>query len=781
MNAHSGAYHCGPTAVDAQMRPLGMSADRIAVREFLQALSARAVCALKGVENPGVLQLFRLHPTDKAATPSRYAIDDVERMIEDAIAASDAGHNSYIEGRTVRSDLRGQKRGALEDTGWVFAIVIDSDADKGLAWAGSAQASAVVETSPGNAHYWFFFRNAITAAEGKALGDRIRASAGADRDTGTVTQPYRVAGTVNYPSLEKQKRGRTTTPTRLVNLTDRLWTPDELIEAFPLPGSKNGGGDDDGGGGGQHHGSFNESAIPAELMTLIHKGVGEPHRSKQFFRAVAWLKRIGWAIDGITMLLERYPNGIAAKYEGRIGAEVERVYDKIEENQRTNDSKLAEMNEKYCVVLDGARTRVLTFEQYSRRVGRHQYVRFVPTFLGFEDFRNLHMNKFVTVGDEVLQLGHWWLRHPNRRQYAGITFQPGGGDVVDNRLNLWRGWGVEPKQGDWSLMRDHIRQVIALNDEEVLVYVLNWLAWAVQHPDERAEVALVFRGKRGTGKGALGNAMCRIFGQHAVHISSADHLAGRFNAHLRDACLLFADESYWPGDKSAEGTLKRMITEPELLIEPKHRDAVTTPNMLHVLMASNEDWVVPAGEHERRFAVFNVSECHMQEDKYFTPLFDQLENGGYSAMLFDLLDRDLEGWHPRHFPRTDALREQQRQGLQPLDAWWVELLETGVLEGADPNAPNCAVSNGYDRIGIKQRGLYDQARTIEPRLKPRNDHVLGHFLTDQDCDNSQKILRRRGWTFPPLLEARKKWEARFPGWKWRDPRLAAWQCGEDKD
>ena len=72
------------------------------------------------------------------------------------------------------------------------------------------------------------------------------------------------------------------------------------------------------------------------------------------------------------------------------------------------------------------------------------------------------------------------------------------------------------------------------------------------------------------GKGTLGNALVRIFGQHATHISSVDHLAGRFNAHLRDACFLFADEAWWPGDKSAEGTLKRLITEPTLFIEAKN-------------------------------------------------------------------------------------------------------------------------------------------------------------------------------------------------------------------
>jgi hypothetical protein len=121
--------------------------------------------------------------------------------------------------------------------------------------------------------------------------------------------------------------------------------------------------------------------------------------------------------------------------------------------------------------------------------------------------------------------------------------------------------------------------------------------------------------------------MCRIFGQYAVHISSIEHLAGRFNAHLRDTCLVFADEAYWPGDKKAEGTLKRLITEPTLFIEAKGLDGVTVDNMLHVLMASNSDWVVPTGEHERRFAVFQVSEDRRQDKDWFAPLYEQLENG----------------------------------------------------------------------------------------------------------------------------------------------------------
>ncbi|MCJ2048365.1 DUF5906 domain-containing protein, partial [Methylobacterium sp. J-070] len=135
-------------------------------------------------------------------------------------------------------------------------------------------------------------------------------------------------------------------------------------------------------------------------------------------------------------------------------------------------------------------------------------------------------------------------------------------------------------------------------------------------------------------------------------MSSAEHLAGRFNGHLRDACLLFADEAYWPGDKGAEGSLKRLVTEPDLFIEAKGRDGITVANMLHIIMASNEDWIVPAGEDERRYAVFTVSADHMQDETWFRPLYAEIANGGLAAMLYDMLAHDLGDWHPRRIPKT---------------------------------------------------------------------------------------------------------------------------------
>jgi Family of unknown function (DUF5906)/RepB DNA-primase from phage plasmid len=455
------------------------------------------------------------------------------------------------------------------------------------------------------------------------------------------------------------------------------------------------------------------------------------------------------------------------------------------------DELLRKLNADHCVVLDGARTMVLRFEETEYDAGGEHYIIRVPTFLRFTDFRNLYLHRRIKVGeDRSKDWGKWWLTHPQRRQYKGVIFKPGANQVVNGKLNLWRGWGVEPKRGEWGLMREHMYEMLAARDDDVDRYNYNWIAWAVQHPDQQAEVAIVFIGDRGTGKGTLGKALCRIFGQHQLHLSSSEHLTGRFNAHLRQCSFLFGDECFAPKDKAAEGTLKRIITEDTLTIEQKGRDPMDEPNRLHVMLASNNDWVIPAGAYERRFVAQRGADTHRQDPNWFGPLYEQMRNGGYEAMLYDLLHHDLGDWHPRQIVPTAALAAQQEESLSPLDAWWFELLQTAVLTGADELHPDRAISNRYeeqieegrDSYGnprlrtVKRDGLYDQARSISPKLKGYTDAALGRYLKQQGCRNAW-VRRHRGWHFPPLAECRKRWIERFPISVWHDSETKDWTMG----
>lgn len=208
---------------------------------------AQARAATEGIKQPGILNMVLVNPTDDDVTSVyRYALDDpdlAERMTSDAINASATGHNCYCEGRTVRPGLNGKQRGDLNDTVAVFALTVDSDSDKGKAWTPIVPTSLAVEISPNNAHYWFFLDKAVDAQTGKALGERLRAATNADQDTGVITQPYRLCGTVNFPTKAKLERGRVVTPTRSLGFDpETLWNPERFEQEFPATTRTTNGG-----------------------------------------------------------------------------------------------------------------------------------------------------------------------------------------------------------------------------------------------------------------------------------------------------------------------------------------------------------------------------------------------------------------------------------------------------------------------------------------------------------------------------------------------------------
>src|SRR5207245_333304 len=106
---------------------------------------------------------------------------------------------------------------------------------------------------------------------------------------------------------------------------------------------------------------------------------------------------------------------------------------------------------------DGGRTLVI-YETFDLLLKRRVVLR--STFADVRNFFNNRRVKVVTDGGKpVLRpLGDFWLHHAERRQYDGIVFSPG--HDVEGHYNLWRGFAVQPKPGDWSQMKAHITEVI---------------------------------------------------------------------------------------------------------------------------------------------------------------------------------------------------------------------------------------------------------------------------------------------------------------------------------
>jgi Family of unknown function (DUF5906) len=337
-------------------------------------------------------------------------------------------------------------------------------------------------------------------------------------------------------------------------------------------------------------------------------------------------------------------------------------------------------DEGYEVVREGSRT-VVYHREWDPALARFGY-QSIP----FEDFRKMFLNKKVVVG--VNEKGYVrtrteadiWLEHEHRKEFiGGVIFDPSGQDVPPGVKNLWEGFAIQPRKGDWSLYQAHLLNNICGGIREHYEFVLKWMARMIQFPAERAYVAIVMRGDEGVGKGTVAKPLSIILGRHGLAISNAHLLVGTFNWHLRDSIFLFADEAFFAGDKAHVGQLNALITEPIIVIEGKGKDAFPSPNRLHIMMASNEDWVIPASGDARRYFVLDVLNTVKGDKKYFAAIDQQMQSGGYEAMLHNLQSMDLTGFDYRTAPTTAALQTQRELSLKTGPAWWRDVLHRGFV------------------------------------------------------------------------------------------------------
>ena len=425
---------------------------------------------------------------------------------------------------------------------------------------------------------------------------------------------------------------------------------------------------------------------------------------------------------------------------------------------------LPAMNQNYAVVKYGGQVVVAGMSQND------------ITFMKPEDFHRMFANCLFYQGRKRITVSERWFEWEHRRQYLGrgVVFEPGGPVEVENdMLNLWRGFGVEPKQGDWSLMQAHLFNVVCSGRREHFDYMIRWMAYRVQHPDNPVGVAVALLGAQGAGKGIVARNFGGLFGKHFAHISHGDQLTGRFNACLATACVAFLDEALWAGDKKGEGVLKALITEPMLQLEAKFRDPIMVQNRLALIVASNNDWAVPAGVGDRRWFVLNVANSYAGTGHraYWTALYDETERGGAAAMLHDLLAMDLTGFDVRAVPQTAAKAQQQVQSFRGTTLWLHHILTEGAIGSARWGAAGLTVSTAdghrsYEEFSKQRREYQSEMKSVWSKnvLKALGPHV-------KETRPTIGATRVRSFQFAPLDDCRHRFANHIgaPDMAWDDP------------
>lgn len=599
-----------------------------------------------------------------------------------------------------------------------------------------------------------------------------------------IDRILRVPGTVNWPDEKKRLKGRSVARAELLYFEDTTYAVSDFVQSVKvqmaalgtLPGP-------------------NRVVVPTNVEFLTPQQISELNvsdrtkmlivqgrdpdepnkwesRSELLFHVCCELVRGGCSNEQIYAIVTDPDLRISASVLDK--KDSQRYATRQIERAREDaiDPWLAKLNDKHAVIGNmGGKCRIV------QRIFDSALNRYRLTKQSFEDFRNRYMHIRVEVGKDEkgnpvrLKLGHWWLENEHRRQFESIVFAPGK-DIADV-YNLWQGFACTAKLGDKheSFLR-HTRDNICSGDEAVYTYLLRWMARAVQHPDSPGQVAVALRGGQGTGKSFWAKTFGSLFGPHFMQISDPKHMVGSFNAHLRDCVVLFGDEAFYAGDNKHKAILKALITEEYNTIEGKGVDAETAPNYVHLILASNSNWMIPADSEERRYLVLDVGEAHMQDHAYFEAIRADLDDGGREALLHFLMTLDVRGFNVRDFPRTDALREQKLLSMTPEEEWFFGKLQEGILlsHHAEWGAPilKKALHDDYInytmKVGFPRRSTSTAlGRFLQKACPPEWPRC--HQGTRTYTNEIGARLRERAYyyEFPPVEECRAHWDRKFGG------------------
>ena len=273
-----------------------------------------------------------------------------------------------------------------------------------------------------------------------------------------------------------------------------------------------------------------------------------------------------------------------------------------------------------------------------------------------------------TFGHDAVKL---WMGSPKRRVIMPdqVVFDPSQA-CSPECVNLFTGWGVEAVEGDTAPFHA-LLEFLCGGDELGKDWVLNWLAWPLQHPGQKLPTALVFHGAEGTGKSYLFESVLEIHGKHGKVVGQRE-LESQWNDWQSGCTMVIGDEVVSRTEmRHHKGVLKALITSKDVNIATKFMSLRSERNCMHLVFLSNEIEPLKLDPSDRRYLV--VWTPRKGDASLYQAAVAWRQGGGAAALLHELLARDLSGWASHAPPpMTQAKEDLIELGRQSPERFWRE-------------------------------------------------------------------------------------------------------------
>ena len=282
-----------------------------------------------------------------------------------------------------------------------------------------------------------------------------------------------------------------------------------------------------------------------------------------------------------------------------------------------------------------------------------------------------------------------------------------GGDY----LNVYKESTVEAKKGDVSDLNKFYTIILGKNNWHIIKQCLAFMLRAkeeTKHNGIKIQwFVIIHSPTQGAGKGLLAQLCQTLFGHRNVKIDvKFKHITNTHSTIVEGAQLIFINELVLrnnTGDqKELSEEFKSLITEPNLIINPKNKPQIEIPNLCNFFVLSNSEKPLYISEEDRRAFVVNIR--HTKEE-----VKELLENQGYKNIILNhIKDPSAFKWHllneieyDREMFFEDAPITADKEEM--IRANWSELeklMRLAYEEKSFPFAPQTTPNSTYTYRGI---------------------------------------------------------------------------------
>ena len=270
------------------------------------------------------------------------------------------------------------------------------------------------------------------------------------------------------------------------------------------------------------------------------------------------------------------------------------------------------------------------------------------------------------------------------RVLQGVTYAPGESVLVsragDVYANLWRNARPTSGGGDPTRWLDLVERL--LPDANEREHLLDWMAYKVQHPEQKINHGILLGGSHGIGKDTIFEPFLYAIGglsKENIALVKNEELNSQWGYSLMSEVLVINElrQAEAHDRRALENRLKPLLAAPPELI-PVNRKGLhpfDALNRLSVVAFSNERMAITLPSDDRRWFVL-WSDAKPMTIEEGADIWDWLKTGGgRDAGAGYLRARDVSAFAPGGAPpMTEAKAIMLAAGLSAVESALVEMM-----------------------------------------------------------------------------------------------------------